>query len=65
MIATGTNPAQLMPNAEEAKAITEKSKRARYDQDEEKLIEDEKMESIEFHSTGLFRSRVAMPKKDP
>jgi len=53
-----------MPNAEEAKAIQQKSKRDRYNQSED-VLEEEKLASLELQSTGLFRSRVALPKKDP
>jgi hypothetical protein len=55
----------LIPNAEEAKAIQEKSKRDRYNQNDDKLIDEEKIDSVELKSTGLFRSRAALPKKDP
>ena len=51
-----------MPNAEEAKALQERSKRDRYTEDQ---ADDERLESMDFQSTGLFRSRVAVPKKDP
>ena len=47
MIAQGNNPAHLMPNAEEAKALQEKSKRDRYNQNED-LLDDEKLASLEF-----------------
>ena len=66
MIAQGNNPAHLLPNAEETKALQEKSKKGtRYDDINDSLIEDEKIESLEFQSTGLFRSRVIIPKKEP
>jgi hypothetical protein len=65
MIALGDNPAQLLPNAEETKALNDKTKKERYGENDDTLFNDEKIESLEFQSTGLFRSKVIQPKKEP